>query len=170
MNEIEHTMEEQTMKKTIVLAMILGLIGFAGEGWAGTTDTITVTVSLGEVISVSLDSGTWTIGSVALSDSSASPTYTATNDGNVAIDLTITGTDATGPGTWTLENAVGTDQFRVTVTSPALNLSTGAQSLATGLAVSGTKAIDMTYYAPSGDTDGSGVAQGFTITVAASKS
>jgi len=122
---------------------------------------------IGEVISVSLDSNTWDIGSIVLSGSSVSPSYTATNDGNVAIDLTIKATD--GAGGWTLAPAAGANAFRVAVTSPALNLSTSDQSLATNVGVAGTQGIDMTYNAPTSDTYGESVDQQFTVTVSATK-
>ncbi len=148
-----------------VLAAIVALAG--GQAWAAGSATISVTVSLEEVISVSLDNDAWVIGAIALSGSNGPETFTATNDGNVAIDLDIAGTN--GAGAWTLAAAVGADAFRVAVTDPAISLSTTDQTLATNLAKNGTKAIALTYSAPTTDTKGGGVDQSFTITVTASK-
>ena len=120
-----------------------------------------------DTISVSLDSDTWSIGEVSLGATTLPSSYTATNDGNVAIDLDIRATD--GAGGWTLESVPGTDEFSVDVTSPAISLSISDQTLATDVAVSGTADIDLTYNAPTGDSYGGGVDQGFTITLSATK-
>ena len=138
----------------------------SGYGIVGATASLQSLSS--EVVSVSLDSNTWSLGGVSLSSTTSSPSYTATNDGNVAIDLTIKATNGTGG--WTLAASAGADAFSVDVTSPALNLTTSDQNLATNVAVSGTKGIDLTYNAPTSDTAGGGTAQDFTITITASKS
>lgn len=156
------------MRKTIAITLMFwGVLAFAPQSHAATSDTITVTVSLEEVVSVSLNNSAWIIGSIALSGSSAAPSNTATNDGNVAIDLDIKATD--GAGGWTLAASAGADAFSVDVTSPAISLSALDQSLATNVAASGTKSIDLTYNAPTSDTAGGGVDQGFTVTITATK-
>lgn len=151
------------VKWTPILAA--GLFAMMGMAWAADTGTITVTVSL-QSISVSLDTSTWDIGPIALGGSSTLPTVTATNNGNVATDLAIKGAD--GAGAWAI-GTQGADAFEVDVASPVLKLSTTNQTLVSGLAPSGTKAIDLTYKAPTSDTKGPGVAQGFSITITASK-
>lgn len=156
------------MKKVLwITTLMLALSGITGQAMAATTDSITVTVSLVESISVTLDNNTWTIGSVALSGTDSLATVTATNNGNVTIDLDIKG--ANGAGGWTIGATPASDVFEVAVTSPAISLTTSDQTLATSVATSGTATIDMTYNAPTADTFGGGVAQGFAITVTASK-
>lgn len=156
------------MKKVLwITALVLALFGMAGQSWAATTDSITVTVSLAEDIAVSLNNNTWTIGSIALSGSDGLATVTATNDGNVTIDLVIKG--ANGAGGWTIGSAPGADTFEVELTAPPISLTAADQSLVSSLATSGTKTIDLTYNAPTDDNFGGGVDQGFTITVTASK-
>ena len=150
-----------------MLALAVGLVGLTGQAWAAETDTITVTVSLESIISVSLDTDAWNIGAIVLSGTpESSPQFTATNDGNVGIDLDIKSSD--GANGWTVGDPAASDTFKVTVTTPSLTLALGDQALTTNMAPSGTKTIDMTYTAPTGDTQGAGMDQGFTITVTAS--
>ena len=151
--------------RLVAVAALIALLG--GQVWAAETATISVTVALEETISVSLDSDTWDIGAIALSGSNGPETFTAANDGNVAIDLDVKGTN--GAGGWTLAVAAGADAFRVAVTDPAINLTTVDQVLATNLAKGGNKAVAMTYHAPTSDTKGGGVDQSFSVTVSASK-
>ena len=156
------------MKKTLVMLAMLGLVGFAGQGWAASSDSITVTVSLTEEVSVSLDYEVWNIGPIALGGGPyASPAITATNDGNVAIDLTIAGTD--GNGGWSLAASATDDAFAVDVNTGAVALSTGGDSLASNLAKDGTQGIAMSYSPPTTDSYGGGVDQGFTVTVSATQ-
>lgn len=159
------------MKKVlVVMALALALTGIAGQASAATTGTITVTVSLVEEIAVLLDNNTWTIGSIALSGSNALATVKATNDGNVAIDLKIKG--ANGAGGWTIGTPAASNVFEVALTSPAIKLSTTDQVLASAVPATGIsdfKNIDLTYNAPTADTFGGGLAQGFNITITASK-
>lgn len=151
---------------TLLLALTLCVAGWTGQAHAGTTGMIAVTVSLQEEISVSLDASAWNIGPIALSGTDPLGTVTATNDGNVTIDLDIRGAD--GAGGWTIGTPAGTDQFEVALTTPS-TLTTVNQTLATSVAKGGTVFIDMTYSAPTSDTLGGGVDQGFNITVTASK-
>ncbi len=147
-----------------ILTLGLALLICGPPAWAATSDNITVTVSLEETVSVSLDVNTWTIGAIALSGTDASPTFTATNDGNVAEDISIRGTNSAGG--WTLGTA-GADTFQVDETNSVTTLSTTAQLIASDVAVSGTVTINMNYTAPSSDTLGGGVDHSFTITVSA---
>lgn len=157
-------------RKTVVAAMVLCLALLSGQAIAGTTDSITVTVSLVEAISVSLDNSTWSIGPIALDGTDTLATVTATNDGNVTIDLDISG--ANGTGGWTIGTPAGADQFEVSCStcSPATTLTAVDQDLQDSVIADGTKTIDMTYTAPSSDSFGGGVDQGFSIVVTASKS
>ncbi len=153
-------------KTTVVAALALCLALMTGQAQAGTTDSISVTVSLEEVISVSLDNNAWSIGPIALNGSDPLATVTATNDGNVSIDLDIRGADGTGG--WTIGTPAGADQFEVSLVSPAITLTAVDQVLQNSVATGGTKTIDMTYTAPSSDIFGGGVDQGFSIVVTAS--
>ena len=154
------------MKKTMVVMAVMALAAICGQGWAGTSDSITVTVSLTEEVSVSLDLNTWNIGPVILSGTSGPETFTATNDGNVAIDIDIAGTDAAGG--WLLAAAAGSDAFAVDVNS-SFPLSTSDQALDSNVGTGATSGIDLTYGAPTADTKGGGVDQSFSVTVSASK-
>ena len=134
-------------KLLLVFAMAACLVGVTGQASAATTDTITVTVSLAEVISVTLDQPTWVIGAIAIDFISASFPVIATNEGNVRIDLNIDGTD--GAGGWTLGNADASNVFAVGVTPAVI----AAFPLTTG----------------AGDTQGGGTSQDFTVTLTASE-
>jgi hypothetical protein len=156
------------MRKAIAgIIMMLCFVWFPGQAMAATSDTITVTVSLAEEVAVSLDTATWAIGSITLGGSDSPATITATNDGNVAADLEIRATN--GAGGWTLAGSPGADAFSVDLASPSISLSTSDQTLATNVASSGTKSIDLTYNAPTSDTVGPATNQGFSITVSATK-
>ena len=60
------------------------------------------------------------------------------------------------------------DRFSVTVTSPPLTLTTANQTLAASVTANGSVNFNLTYAAPTDDSKGAGVAQGFTITLTAS--
>lgn len=151
------------MRKSI-LTLSLVLLASGAPAWGASTDTITVTVSLEEVVSVSLDANTWTIGAIALSGTDSSPTFTATNDGNVVEDISILASNSAGG--WTLGTA-GADTFQVDETNSVTTLTTSAQMIASDVALSGTVTIDLDYTAPSSDTLGGGVDHSFTVTVSA---
>lgn len=153
--------------RRISLAMVLGLClaGLAGQAQAADTDTITVTVSLESIISVSVAPNTWTIGALSLGGSSGPSAFTATI-GNVATKLEIMGANAAGG--WTIGATAGADRFSVAVTAPALTLTTAYQTLAASVAPYGNQPFGLTYSAPTSDTNGGGVDQGFTITLKAS--
>lgn len=152
------------MKLAIAVLMMATAL-FVAPAYAADSATISVTVSL-EFISVSLDTAAWNIGPISLGGSNTLPTVTATNEGNVDIDVKIQGTD--GAGGWTLGTS-GADSFEVEETNTSTTLSTTAQALTTGLAPSATLDIDLTYTAPTSDTLGGAVDQSFDITVTASK-
>ncbi len=154
------------MKRHIAVATILlTFLLAAGSAQAATTDTITVTVSLQSVISVSVTPNTWNITPLALTDTAPSPMFTATV-GNTATRLQIKATNAAGG--WTLGSPPALDRFSVTVTSPPLTLTTANQTLAASVTANGSVNFNLTYAAPTDDSKGAGVAQGFTITLTAS--
>jgi Subtilase family len=137
----------------------------SGYGIVGATASLQSLSS--ETVSVSLDSSTWNLGCIELQDTPSS-SYTATNDGDVAVDLSIKATN--GAGGWTLAASPGANAFSVDVASPAISLTTADQTVATNVAVSDTRSIGLTYNAPTSDTIGGGVDQSFTITLSATKS
>jgi len=154
------------MKKAILmLVAAVSLLGAGGPIWAAGTDTISVTVSLEETVSVSVTPSSWTIGAIGLSGTSGPTSFTATV-GNTATKLEIMASN--GAGGWTIGATAGADQFVVAVTSPAITLTTAYQELDPSVAAYGSKDFLLTYSAPSGDTKGAGLDQGFTVTLKAS--
>lgn len=160
------------MKKgTLILVLALALVGLTGQAWGQATDTISVTVELVTTVSVAITpvATPWAIGPVDKADTDASPTYTATNVGNLTVDFTIEADDSTANG-WTLGTAGPDNVFQVDVTTPSLTLTTSPQPLATGVVVAGTATIDMTYTAPTSVSGGGAVggeSHDFTIIVTA---
>ncbi len=155
-------------RKTLAVtaALVIGVMGLAGQA-AAQTDTITVTVSLTETIEVSLDTNTWAIGAIALGSTNGPQAFTATV-GNIETDLAIRASDGTGG--WTLGSPAGADTFEVTSDTGASPLTTGDQVLSADVAAYGNVTFNLTYNAPTSDTFGGGVDQGFTITLTASDS
>jgi hypothetical protein len=151
--------------KHLICAMLLTTVVAA----SAQTDTINVTVSLQVSLGVSLDESAWNIGPLALGGTASLTDIVATNTGNVAETFAIKG--ANGAGGWTIGSS-GADSFNVAVSGAAtLNLTATDQTLATGLATAApgnTATFALTYTAPTSDTKGAGVAQGFDITVTAS--
>lgn len=109
------------MKSLIATICILGLVGMivATAVQADTADvTATVTAQL---VSVSVSDGSVVYGTMELStaqstalgdDDSLDDTQTATNDGNVNVDLSIRSSDAASGGTlWELAASAGSDEF-----------------------------------------------------------
>ncbi len=152
-------------KRMLIVLTALCLLGGAYQARAADTATISVTVSLQSVISVSVTPDTWALGAVALSSTSSAASFTAAV-GNTASKLEIVGAD--GAGGWAIGATPGADRFTVAVTSPALTLTKSYQTLAASVAAYGSQAFSLTYSAPTSDTKGGGVSQGFTITVKAS--
>ncbi len=116
-------------------------------------------------ISVNVTPGTWNLSEVALG-SSHGPTSFSAQVGNADTKLEIKATD--GAGGWTLGSAPGLNVFSVTVTSPALTLSSSYQTLSPSVTANTSLGFDLTYNAPTSDDVGAGVGQGFDITVRAS--
>jgi len=153
----------------VVLAVVAGVMGQKGQAWPTVpegTDTISVTVSLAEIISVSVTPDSWAIGPIALGGVSEPKSFTA-SVGNVNTKLEIESTDAAGG--WKIGPVTGADQFAATVTTPPLSLSTAYQQLAASVAKYSSQGFDLTYHAPTSDTKGGGVDQSFTVTLKASE-
>jgi hypothetical protein len=147
-----------------ILAVAVALAGL-GRQAAAQTDSISVTVSLAEVVSVSVTPNAWNIGPIALSGTNGPTSFTATV-GNTATQLDILGSNAAGG--WTLADTPGLNQFVVSVASPAITLTTAYQALAASVPAYGSQDFALTYQAPSSDNIGGGVSQAFTVTVRAS--
>jgi len=163
----------KSMTKIVLATLMAGFVSIGMPAtYAATNASVTVTVTLAEVVSVNIDVATWAIGANALSVTATSTLFTATNDGNVTEDLAIKAEN--GAGAWTLGPAAGTNQF-------ALGLATSAPyatfvaidkigvALKPALAMTATQPFKMQYSMPTSDTKGGGVGQGFNVTVTASK-
>jgi hypothetical protein len=155
-----------TMKRTVLL-LILGMAAAVAplSTQAADTDSISVTVSLQEVISVSVTPGAWNIGPIALGGSTAATSFTATV-GNTTTTVEILATNATGG--WVVGPTAGLNQYVVSVTNPALTLTNAYQTLATSLVAYGSQEFLLTYSAPTADNKGAGVDQSFAVTLRAS--
>ena len=159
------------MKKgTLILVLALALVGLTGQAWAAEEDTIIVTVSMESVVSVDVTPAAWNIGAVSEGGSNGEA-FTATNDGNVTEDLTITG--ANGANSWNLGPAPGVDVFAVMLdrSLPSEDmLETSPVPLTTSLAPAAGYAFTLDYSAPTSDTQGGGLDHSFSITITASAS
>jgi len=156
---------------TLLLVVALALVGLTGRAWAAETDTITVTVSLTSVVSVSVSPAAWNIGAISLNGTNGPESFTATNDGNVTEDLTITG--ANGANSWNIGATADLDQFSVILDEGDVSedaLETTPVPLTSSLASEAGHAFDLTYHAPSDDNQGGGADHSFTITITASAS
>lgn len=156
------------MKRVMMLLMLtLCIAGWTGQASGAETASISVTVSLATEISVSIDNTAWTLGALGLGDAGAQHSATATNNGNVAVNLSIQA-DLTGANGWTIGAISASDQFVVSLATPATTLTTSPQSLATNVAKDGTAAILLDFTMPSADTVGGGESHDFSIVVTAS--
>ena len=139
---------------------------------AGSAAGISVTVSLVESISISLDTGTWDIGAIAAGSTHESSAFTVTNNGNVTEDISVSATD--GDGGWVIGSAAGADTFKLAADVEPYSaydvvVSGDDTEVATGVAAGAAKAFKLQYSAPTSDTKGGGVSQDFTVTLTASK-
>lgn len=159
---------------------------------AQSEDTISATVTVQE-IAVSVDPSSVDYETVAFeatkrSGTAASPYFTATNDGNVDIDLRVRGANATltpGPGSWTIQGSAvscpadGTDVFAhsaIGATSGAddtpifMTTSTSSSFLDTSLASTGTKDFNSEIFMPCSGSAGLGQTASTSVTVVATAS
>ena len=137
--------------------------GAGGTSGSGANGRIVVTYT-SVVISVAISDGTVAYGTQAIgtsrdtTSSGLNDTQTATNDGNVAIDLNIQGQSSAN---WTLAAAAGSEQYvhQYCVngggspdpcdSSPTWTaLTTSYQSMATNIAASGTQKFDLRISTP----------------------
>ena len=152
-------------RKALIFALAVISSGSLNRTWAATSDTITITVSLAQIISVSVTPNAWNIGAMVLSGTAGPSSFTATV-GNTTTTLEIVGSD--GAGGWTLGATAGLNQFAVAVSNPALTLTKVYQTLHAGVPVNGSWSFALTYFAPSQDNKGAGLNQSVAITLRAS--
>ena len=150
----------------LTLLVIVCQAEFVEPSWAATTETISVTVSLKAEVSASLDSETWVLGEVSLGDPMQTKTFTATNDGNVPIDLEICASN--GAGGWTLGPAAALDVFMIALDNPSNPLSTANAPLASNLGKNEAHVFNLGYTVPTADSFGGEVNQSFDITLTVS--
>jgi hypothetical protein len=160
-------MEESEMRTTTLVVLAMVLIGAASSAWAA---DIAVTVKLREQITVALDKNSWGIPDIDL-NGTANDTYLA-SVGNVARDLSITGTD--GLNGWTIGAKGAVDVFEVDAVAapdPAVVVpkTPTTASLASNIAKYGSRSFTLTYKAPATDDQGGDLSHDFTVTVTASK-
>lgn len=160
------------MKKVIYLIVVMSMLLFLKNVYGENTATISVTVSLEETVSISLDTNTWNIGSISLGTTVESSTFTVTNNGNVAEDISIKTTN--GAGGWRIGTIPGENVFKVAAdvepySSYDIVISTTETTLITDLTSGNSKSFKLQYNAPTSDTYGGGVDQSFTITLTATK-
>ncbi|KKO02706.1 hypothetical protein LCGC14_0101550 [marine sediment metagenome] len=157
--------------------MILGLVGMVvGVAVQGaTTDDVSATVTA-QLVSVSVSDGIVEYGILALNTTEDTvtlvDTQTATNDGNVAADLSIRSSDAVGGTTWELAVSAGSDAFihefsiDAGVSWAAFNVDNVTYStLVNNVAASGNQTFDLKIGTPTASTDN--VEKTITVTVQA---
>jgi len=112
------------MKARVIASMLLVAIIVAlniGMVYAATDATITITMSgpavIIDIVAISAAPATWEIKPVNL-NTSYSKAFTLTNNGNVRVDTTIVGTDASGSGyQWVLADYADNNQYAIEYTA-----------------------------------------------------
>lgn len=146
----------------LALALVAAPLLITGTALAGTTGTVAATVTPMK-ISVSVTDGSVAYGTLDLSstkDTTASglnDTQTATNDGNVAEDLNIESSDATGGTSWTLNATPGADQYEHDFSTDGGStwtpMSTSYAALSSNTLAAGTKGFDLKIHTPTSSSD-----------------
>ena len=165
--------KEGKMNRTVLLtAVALCLLGFSGQAYAQSdTDTISVTVSLADVLSIDVSPDTWTIGDVALGGivyPNSLDNHSVANNGTVMADVSIQASD--GANGWVIGGTPGIDTFSVRAHLDTITLATTPTLLESDMAANTGTSLDLNYYSPTGDTQGGGVDHSFTITITATQS
>lgn len=169
------------MRRLLLYLVVGGLLLLVGQA-AFAADQITVTVTL-QQMGVSVTPTSWGLGVMAAEDSQSSWVsgeagyFTATNDGNVDADLTITASSST-PSGWAAGTSVGTDTYVIGfgigtdpyTTEPSYTTFTTSASLATSVASAGTVDFDLQFTAPSSDSTYNAGGETLTVSLAASAS
>lgn len=161
-----------------VLSLLFLIFTLVGGVQAATTGTVTATVTA-QNISLTISTGTVTYGTIALNSSKSTiaadlnNTQVVTNNGNVAEDFTIHGSNS---ASWTLDSVNTTQDHYIhqfcpaTCSSPPTNftaLTLSDQALGAGnIAASGTQNFDLRITTP--QTSSVTTQQTVTVTVTAS--
>ncbi|HEX5448351.1 MAG TPA: hypothetical protein VFW90_04105 [Candidatus Saccharimonadales bacterium] len=153
---------KNTSAVTLIIALVAGPLFLSARALAASTGTVAATVTPMK-ISVSVTDGSVAYGTLDLSatkdttSSGLNDTQTATNDGNVAEDLNIESTDATGGTNWTLSATPGADQYEHDFSTDSgtswTPMTTSYASLSTNVAASGTKDFDLKIHTPTSSSD-----------------
>jgi hypothetical protein len=152
------------MKSLIASICILGLVGMMMVTMvkAATTADVSATVTV-QNISVSVADGVIAYGTLGQNSTTntctLTDTQTATNDGNVTENFNVKAiADASTPN-WTIGATAGSDIYThkvSTATCPtftaSITLTTSYQTLATGIAASGTQNFDLEINTPNPST------------------
>lgn len=153
--------KNKTFLTISVSLLALGLV-FVGIAQAASSATVNATVTM-QNVSVSVSDGSITYGTLAASTSKSTTAsdlndgQTATNNGNVAEDISIKGQNSAN---WTLAGSAGVDQYvhkfcTGTCTTPPTSysaLTTNYQTLSSNLSASGTQTFDLQITMPSSST------------------
>ena len=146
-----------------LLIVVLSTLLLIPKVFAADTVQVSATVTA-QNISLSVSDGTISYGILAVSTTKATvnlapvDTQTVTNDGNVTEQFNIKGTDSAN---WTLENAVGADQYvhkfcASSCGTPPTNYTALSEASYTTLAASiaplGTQSLDLEISTPSSST------------------
>ena len=170
------------MRRAMLYLLVAVLVLLAGQA-AFAANQITVTVTL-QQMGVSVTPVSWALGVMAPEGSQTSWVsgnaghFTATNDGNVAADLTIAAA-STSPSGWAPNlSAVGTDQYMIAfgkavnpyTSEPTYTPFTTSTSLAASVAAAGDLSFDLKFTAPAADSAYNAGGETFTVSLAASAS
>ena len=98
------------MKRKMAVLVLLALAALAVPALAGTTQNITITVTV-EYLSVLVSPTTVALGTVAAGATTVSSKVDITNDGNVAENIGLTITNQDDQGAWTAVSVAGANQY-----------------------------------------------------------
>ena len=173
------------MKKRLALALVLAatlVFGWTLPAMAG-NPTVTITMSAA-VVSISNTQNTWNVGPLTINDivyfsgdNQEDVDYSEIeNKGNVAVNVTIKGTNAVGTYSWTLGSAAGNQTFSLFANTEATNttydieVTTGGTAWISNLAKDATYKWSMKLTAPDEfDVADDGSDRVCTVTLVASK-
>jgi len=168
------------MNKLIASIAVFSLLAFVTfPVVAATTDDVVATVTA-QLVAVSVSDGAVAYGTLDLNTNqdtvTLADTQTATNDGNVNVDLGIRSSDAvSGVTDWNLAASAGTDEFIHEFSTDSGTTWTGFNvdnatysNIASGVAASGTQDFDLQIGTPTASTDS--VEHTVTVTVLATAS
>lgn len=169
------------MKARVIVPMLLVTAIMASNiaiAHAASNATITITMAgpavVIDIVDISAAPASWEIKPVQL-NSSYSKAFTLTNSGNVRVDTTIVGTDASGSGYhWVLDDHTGNNQYiieyNVEGQTGTYNVITTPVDFVQNLAVEQSKNFLLTVKTPTaGELPEAGEAMQATITIHAVK-